>query len=154
MARGVFSRRSGRGWLGGYKGAVCFAEEGEALEQGDLAAAAAAQARMWLAADASVEVRGLTEEMTRLSYELQLPVEGAVTGVWPDPPAADRLAAISTPTLVVVGSEDVPDILEIANLLADGIPGAQRAVIDGAGHLPSLERPEELNRLLLEFLRQ
>ena len=131
-----------------------FAQEEEALEQGDLAAAAAAQARMWLAADASVEVRGLTEEMTRRSYELQLPVGDEVTAVWPDPPAADRLAAISAPTLVVVGSEDVPDIHEIANLLADGIPGAQRVVIDGAGHLPSLERPEELNRLLLEFLRQ
>ena len=131
-----------------------FAEEEVALEQGDLAAAAAAQARMWLAADASPKVRGLTEEMTRRSYELQLPVEDEVTNVWPNPPAAERLAAISIPTLVVVGSEDVPDIHEIAHLLADGIPGAQRVVIDGSGHLASLERPEELNRLLLEFLRQ
>ncbi len=129
-----------------------FAEEEVALERGDLAAAAAAQARLWLAADASAEVRNLTEAMTRRSYELQLPVGDEVTAVWPDPPAAERLAAISAPTLVVVGSEDVPDIHAIADRLVAGIRGACKAVIDGAGHLPGLERPDELNRLLLEFL--
>ena len=55
-----------------------FAEEEEAIERGDLAAAAAQQARMWLAADAAPEVRELTEAMTVRSYEQQLPVEGKV----------------------------------------------------------------------------
>lgn len=129
-----------------------FAEEEAALERGDVAEAAAAQARMWLADDASAEVRSLTEEMTRRSYELQLPVEDEVTGSWPEPPASERLAEVSVPTLVVVGSEDVPDIRAIADRLAAGITGALTAVIEGAGHLPSLERPDELNRLLLDFL--
>ena len=40
----------------------------------------------------------------------------------------------------------------IAEKLAAEIPDARLETIDGAGHLPSLERPEELNRLLLEFL--
>jgi 3-oxoadipate enol-lactonase len=127
-----------------------FAEEEAAIERGDLPGAAAAQARMWLAEDAAGDVRELTEAIR--SYELQLPVDDQVTGSWPEPPAAERLESISVPTLVVVGSADVPDILTIADLLAQRIPGARKAVIDGAGHLPSVERPDALNRLLLDFL--
>jgi 3-oxoadipate enol-lactonase len=129
-----------------------FAEEEAALERGDLPGAAAAQARMWLADDAAPDVRELTEAMTLRSYELQIPLEDQVTGSWPEPPAAERLESVAVPTLVVVGSEDVPDILTIADLLGQRIPGATKAVIEGAGHLPSLERPDELNRLLLDFL--
>ena len=130
-----------------------FAEEEEAIERGDLAAAAAQQARMWLAADAAPEVRELTEAMTLRSYEQQEPLEGQVETVWPDPSAAARLDEIAAPTLVVVGTEDLDDIKAIAEKLATGIPGARLETIEGAGHLPSLERPDELNRLLLEFLR-
>jgi 3-oxoadipate enol-lactonase len=130
-----------------------FAEEEEAIERGDLAAAAAQQARMWLADDATPEVRELTEAMTLRSYEQQLPVEGAVKAVWPDVSAEMRLGDIDAPTLVVVGTEDVDDIKAIAEKLAAGIPGARFVTIQGAGHLPSLERPAELNALLLDFLR-
>jgi pimeloyl-ACP methyl ester carboxylesterase len=41
----------------------------------------------------------------------------------------------------------------IAERLAAELPVAELGTIDGAGHLPSLERPQELNRLLLAFLR-
>ncbi len=130
-----------------------FAEEEAALERGDLASAAAQQARMWLAPDADPAVRSLTEAMTLRSYELQLPVEDEVEATWPQPPAADRLGDVAAPTLVVVGTDDVEDIQALAVHLAAQIPGARLARIEGAGHLPSLERPDELNRLLLDFLR-
>ena len=130
-----------------------FAEEEEAIERGELAGAAAQQALMWLADDAAPEVRALTVAMTLRSYEQQLPVDGQVKAVWPDVSAETRLAEIDAPTLVVVGSEDVVDIRAMAELLAAEIPGARLEMIEGAGHLPSLERPDELNRLLLEFLR-
>ena len=130
-----------------------FAEEEAALELGDLDGAAAAQARMWLADGADSEVRALTEEMIRRSYELQLPLEDEVTGTWPEPPPEQRLGEIRAPTLVVVGAEDVADIRAIAEQLAREIPGARLEIVEGAGHLPSLERPDEVNRLLLEFLQ-
>jgi pimeloyl-ACP methyl ester carboxylesterase len=130
-----------------------FAEEEEAVERGDLAGAAAQQARMWLAGDAAPEVRELTEAMVLRSYEQQLPVEGQVKAAWPEAPAEQRLGEIGVPTLVVVGSEDVGDMKAVAERLAAEIPGAQLATIEGAGHLPSLERRDELNRLLLDFLR-
>ena len=73
--------------------------------------------------------------------------------VWPESPAATRLAEIGAPTLVVVGTEDSTDIKAMAEKLVAEIPGARLATIEGAGHLPSLERPDELNALLLDFLR-
>jgi 3-oxoadipate enol-lactonase len=130
-----------------------FAEEEEAIERGELAAAAAQQARMWLAIDAAPDVRELTEAMTLRSYDQQLPVEGKVKAVWPDVSAETRLAEIGAPTLVVVGTADLEDIRSMAEKLVAGIPGARLATIDGAGHLPSLERPEELSALLLDFFR-
>jgi 3-oxoadipate enol-lactonase len=129
-----------------------FAEEEELVEAGDLAGAAEQQARMWLAADAEPSVRDITTAMTIRSYEQQLPVDGQVRGVWPEPSAETRLADIDVPTLLVVGEEDLPELRELAARLAGELPNAQLETIRGAAHLPSLERPDELNALLLEFL--
>ena len=68
------------------------------------------------------------------------------------PPAIERLGTISVPALVVVGEFDVPDMLAIADILTERIPRASKVVLDGLGHLPSLEDPERFNRLVLEFL--
>jgi pimeloyl-ACP methyl ester carboxylesterase len=129
-----------------------FAEEEDAIERGDFAGAAESQVRMWLADDAEPAVRELVREMTLRTYELQLPLEDEVEVVWPEPPARERLAEVAVPTLVVVGTEDVPDMLEIAALLESSIPGARTIVIEGAGHLPSLERPEPFDHAVLPFL--
>lgn len=141
-----------RGWEWSESAQAGFAEEEAALEQGDLAGAAAQQARMWLADDADSAVRELTEEMTLRTYELQMPHEDDVQASWPERRGAERVGDVRAPTLVVIGSEDVDDIQAIARKLATEIPGARLETIPGAGHLPSLERPDELNRLLLDFL--
>jgi pimeloyl-ACP methyl ester carboxylesterase len=67
-------------------------------------------------------------------------------------PTIERLAEISVPALVVVGAEDVNDKLVVADLLAQRIRGARKAVIAGAAHVPNMEQPGEFNRLVLEFL--
>ena len=51
------------------------------------------------------------------------------------------LPRIAAPTIVVTGGDDTVTPLEAARTLADGIPGATLAVIDGAGHLSALELP-------------
>jgi pimeloyl-ACP methyl ester carboxylesterase len=129
-----------------------FAEEEALVEQGDLAGAAEQQARMWLAPDAAADVRELTADMTRRSYDQQLAVENA-RAVWPEPPAETRRAELDVPTLVVVGDADLPELRELAAALAAELPDARLATIAGAGHLPSIERPAELNALLVEFLQ-
>ena len=49
------------------------------------------------------------------------------------------------PTVVVVGSEDDLTPIADAQALADGVPGAELVVVDGAAHLPNLERPDAFN---------
>ena len=130
-----------------------FAEEEALVEAGDLQGAAEQQVRMWLAPDAAEPVRTLTAAMTVRSYEQQLPVDGQVETVWPNPSAETRLAEIGVPTLVLTGTEDRAELHAAADVLLRELPDARAETIEGAGHLPSLERPEELNRLLLGFLR-
>jgi 3-oxoadipate enol-lactonase len=62
------------------------------------------------------------------------------------------LGAIAVPTLIVVGSEDYFTPLPIARIMSDNIPGARLTVIDGAGHLPNMEKPEIFNEILADFL--
>jgi pimeloyl-ACP methyl ester carboxylesterase len=68
------------------------------------------------------------------------------------PDYLDMLAHITVPTLVVVGSEDSFTPVNEARLLHQGIPEAALAVIQGAGHLPNLERPTEFNDALRDLL--
>jgi pimeloyl-ACP methyl ester carboxylesterase len=69
-----------------------------------------------------------------------------------DPPAIGRLSEIRAPTLVIYGDLDDPNIPAIADLLAKGIPGAKKVVIPGTAHVPNMERPDEFNSLVLNFL--
>jgi pimeloyl-ACP methyl ester carboxylesterase len=126
--------------------------EDAALDRGDLAAAAETNL-FWLGPEATEEVRELVLEMVTRSFELQLPVYEQVESVPVEPAVNERLGEIGVPTLIVVGGADVPDMVAIASVLAAGIPDTRSVTIEGAGHLLSLERPDELNRLLLDFLR-
>jgi pimeloyl-ACP methyl ester carboxylesterase len=68
------------------------------------------------------------------------------------PPAIERLEQIKIPTLAIVGEHDDPNMLAIADTIAARVPRGQKHVVPGCGHLTSLERPEEFNRLVLDFL--
>jgi pimeloyl-ACP methyl ester carboxylesterase len=70
----------------------------------------------------------------------------------PERPAIERLHEVRAPALVVVGELDLPDFRIIADILAENLPRARKLVVPDAGHLPSLERPEEVNAALLSFL--
>jgi pimeloyl-ACP methyl ester carboxylesterase len=126
-------------------------EEEAALERGDLDAAVDANVRLWLADGAAPEVRELVADMQHNAFQLQKGHE-QLRMVRLEPPASGRLAEVRAPTLVLTGDEDVRDIHEIADKLMAEIPGAERATIAGAGHLPSLERPDEFDRVVLGFL--
>jgi pimeloyl-ACP methyl ester carboxylesterase len=131
------------------------------LEAGKLDEAVELNLRTWLdgpdrdAAPVSPEVRALVAACQRRAFETMLaayegaPPPGPVR--WAEPPAATRLGEVAVPTLVVAGAQDVEDFRAIADRLAGEIPGARKAVLDTA-HLPGLERPDELNRLVLDFL--
>jgi 3-oxoadipate enol-lactonase len=151
--------------LSGYEGSSFldrFDEEEEALlDDGKLDEAVELNLRTWLdgperdAAPVAPEVRARVAEMQRSAFETLVgayessPEPGPVA--WADPAAATRLMDVSVPTLVVVGTLDQPDFRAISERLAAEIPDAERAELETA-HLPALERPDEFNRLVLDFL--
>ncbi|MFE9857896.1 alpha/beta fold hydrolase [Streptomyces sp. NPDC005780] len=68
------------------------------------------------------------------------------------PDYRDSLAAAGVPVLVVVGADDVYTPVAEARVLHGLIPGAELVVVEGAGHLPGLERPEAFNDAVVRFL--
>ena len=69
-----------------------------------------------------------------------------------DPGLLDRLRDVGVPTLVLWGSDDGVVSPAYGAALAAAIPGAQFAVVDGAGHLPHLEAQAATTALIDEFL--
>jgi 3-oxoadipate enol-lactonase len=71
-----------------------------------------------------------------------------------EPPAAGRLSQIHVPTLIIVGGEDVEIILSIADKLEKDIVGAKKVVIPGTAHHLNMEKPQEFNRVVIDFWEQ
>jgi len=68
------------------------------------------------------------------------------------PPAIGKLGEIAAPALVVIGDHDEQDLVKLADRLAREIPNASLVTIANAAHLPSLEHPDQFNRILSDFL--
>ena len=66
----------------------------------------------------------------------------------------DRLPLLDVPVLVLHGTEDRVIDVENGRLLASRIPGAELVLLEGAGHVFHSERSEEVNALVLDFLRR
>lgn len=62
------------------------------------------------------------------------------------------LAAVRVPTLIVVGRDDVYTPVAEAEAMHAAVRGSRLVVVEDAGHLPNLERPEEFNDALRRFL--
>ena len=69
-----------------------------------------------------------------------------------EPPAIQRLGEVKAPTLIVVGDQDAPEVLEVTDTLEWGIAGVKKRVIPGTAHHPHMEKPEEFNRIVIDFL--
>ena len=65
----------------------------------------------------------------------------------------DRVGTIRVPTLVVCGGDDVLTPPKYAQFLAEKIQGARLEIIGGAGHMVMLEKPDEFNSRIKEFLQ-
>ena len=63
----------------------------------------------------------------------------------------EALEAVDVPALVVVGSHDVLTPPRMAREIVAHMPHADLAVLDGSGHMPMLERRQELSTLVADF---
>jgi pimeloyl-ACP methyl ester carboxylesterase len=68
----------------------------------------------------------------------------------------DRLGAITVPTLVVVGEQDLLTPPDQAKAVADAIPGARYELVTGPGssHCLHIERPDDLLKVVAGFLEE
>ena len=66
--------------------------------------------------------------------------------------AESRVEGITSPTLVLSGDADVIVPLQNSRNLAAKIPGAQLRIIEGGSHTFFIERAEEFNQIVSEFL--
>lgn len=64
-----------------------------------------------------------------------------------------ELQHITAPTLVIGAEEDPATPPVHQRMIADGIRGARLELVSGAAHLAGVERPGEVNRLILDHLR-
>jgi pimeloyl-ACP methyl ester carboxylesterase len=78
-----------------------------------------------------------------------------LTPLWRGDPgiALADLADVTSPTLVLAGDDDVLTI-EHAAALAQALPDAQLAIVPGTSHALPMEKPDLVNRLLLDFLAE
>jgi pimeloyl-ACP methyl ester carboxylesterase len=69
-----------------------------------------------------------------------------------EPKFTTLLDSIKTPTLVVTSDNDHLIPQELSDLIAGRIAGAKLVVMPGAGHIPFMEQPDEVVRIVLQFL--
>lgn len=79
--------------------------------------------------------------------------------VWGDFAACDRfdvrerIGEITAPTLVITGSEDRMTPPPFGQWLAERIPGAHFVLVEGAGHMVMLEKPEDVAGVVRDWLK-
>jgi 3-oxoadipate enol-lactonase len=129
-------------------------QEDSLLDAGRFEQAADLMARWWLAGpcrepvDVDAGVYERVRAMALRGYELQMGVDASIRRL---EIVLDRIAA---PTLVLRGALDWPDIAAAAERFVRELPDAREVVIEGCAHLPTMERPDEVARLIGEFLNE
>jgi 3-oxoadipate enol-lactonase len=116
-----------------------------AIARGDLDAAMEIDFAVWAPLGADETLR----DLWRSTPDARGLPEGA--GPEPEPPAHERLAEISAPTLVVAAAHDPADLRARGEALARSVRGARIVEVD-SDHYLTLRRPERVTRLLDAFL--
>jgi pimeloyl-ACP methyl ester carboxylesterase len=94
------------------------------------------------------------ELQAALASNHRLGITRAVTGVIERAGIYEQIDAIRVPTLVVVGDQDVATTPARSERIHARIAGSRLVIIPGAGHTSTVEEPEAINQVLLEFLTE
>jgi pimeloyl-ACP methyl ester carboxylesterase len=101
---------------------------------------------------------GMPDERFELAHRIASEQEPedlvrAITAIRDRPDSTEAVTA-GPPLLVVAGDADPLIPPTIGQELADASPNGRAEILEGCGHIPNLERPEELNRILARFLEE
>lgn len=124
-----------------------------ALERGNTGTVNRIQAHQWLDGPygEAGRVTGPVRELFLAMNEIHLNHPRLTQEERPES-AFDSVGSIQAPTLLVVGELDCSDIIAIHEDLSEELENAFAVVLEDTAHLPSLERPDLFDPLLLEFL--
>jgi len=117
-----------------------------AVAAGDLAAAAEVDFEVWAPLGADDRIRRLWHATPEAN-----PLPPGVEPRPPARPAAEHLAELAVPTLVVTVRHDPPGLREIGPLVAAEAPSARHVEVD-SDHYLTLREPELVSKLLVDFL--
>lgn len=132
--------------------------EDEAIAREDWDEAVEINLRLWVDGiyrqphEVDTAVRQKVGLMQREIFAIDIP--DGVDEVCLEPPAYGRIHTISAPTLVLVGTLDLPEKVEQARWLAAQIPRARLATMPQVAHMLNMETPERFNQLVLDFLKE
>jgi pimeloyl-ACP methyl ester carboxylesterase len=97
----------------------------------------------------------LSPERFKSAIEATIPKVALEFGFAIDAPTTlQDYAAITAPTLLIVGGSTRAPNRAIVDLLVATLPNATVAILKGAGHMSPFTHPAELNRLILDHLAQ
>lgn len=105
-------------------------------------------------AEGNLDAPWVQEWMTQLERTDRVGLVKAIDSVADRDPCEDEAIRIIAPTLVVVGSEDAATPPDKSRRITELIAGSRYREIPGAGHSPSMERPDEVTTILEEFLSE
>lgn len=125
--------------------------EEQLLASGDVAGAVALNVDTWVGPEASDEARADIARMQRRAFEVQLAADELDPAPKPERVEVDA-TSLWLPTVVISGAHDAVHFREVAALLVRQIESSELVELDWAGHLPSVERPDETAALLLQHL--
>lgn len=125
-----------------------------AIEAGGIEAIADAVLERWFS-KAFREGRRVALEGWRamLTRTPQTGYTGTATAIR-DTDFTEEAKRIAVPALCVVGDEDGATPPDLVRSMAELIPAAQCRIISGAGHLPCIEKPDELAKLIARFTKE
>jgi pimeloyl-ACP methyl ester carboxylesterase len=94
-------------------------------------------------------VEGVLRMMREMSAE---DVAGVQGGMAERPDSVSTLKTINVPTLIITGDEDKMTGVPEAEVMKQDIPRSQMRVVPRAGHYSPWEQPEEVGKLIRQFL--
>lgn len=144
---------SGAPWSASAEESAIEMAEEDAWERGDIDLLNKVQAHEWLdgprsqSGRVSGAARELFLDMNRIALSKpSLTQEDEPSSAW------NRMEGVNAPTLLMVGSEDFLAIIDRHETLSETMPNAFAALLEGVAHIPSIERPDLVNSLVLQFL--
>ena len=113
----------------------------------------------WVLLECVSDIRRITPEVVDRQYQLSK-IKGTTWVLYSTLRHAkealnlkDQLSMIRQPTLFIWGEKDLIFPPHVGEVLHQAVPGSKFLRVEGSGHIPMWETPDEVNQAILDFLK-